>query len=244
MSGHLPPNLSWQKRPVNPFPAYNASHVRKNTLLQWEEASHAASYRVNLGTGSLKFMDELTDESYDPGYLKSNTFYFWRVDAVNAAGAVTEGDIWIFTTAYGNIAPEANIAVSSSSDSLNFGGDNVKDGIYQAVNTGEWISDGETTPWLQLSWPENAVVDQIHLFDRAASSSQILNADIEFSDGSILETGPLPSDGSRKRLDFSPRQISSLKLSVTEGSGELGLAEIEVYDTVMYRPDAVSFPVK
>ena len=121
-------------------------------------------------------MDEVTDESYDPGYLKSNTFYFWRVDAVNAAGAVTEGDIWIFTTAYGNIAPEANIAVSSSSDSLNFGGDNVKDGIYQTVNTGEWKSDGESTPWLELSWPENAVVDQINLFDRTGSSSQIINA--------------------------------------------------------------------
>jgi hypothetical protein len=30
----------------------------------------------------------LAGASYDPGYLKSNTFYFWRVDAVNAAGAV------------------------------------------------------------------------------------------------------------------------------------------------------------
>jgi arylsulfatase A-like enzyme len=227
---------------INPYPEYNASHVSKNTLLQWDEASHAVSYRVNLGTGSLKFMDELEGTSYDPGYLKSNTFYFWRVDAVNAAGESTQGDIWIFTTGFGNIAPEANIVVSSSSDSLNFGADNVKDGIYQTVNTGEWKSDGEPTPWLELSWPEDAVVDQIHLFDRAASSSQILNADIEFSDGSILETGPLPADGSRKRMDFSPRQISSLKLTVTDGTGELGLAEIEVYDTLMYRPEAVSNP--
>ena len=66
--------------------------------------------------------------------------------------------------------------------------------------------------------------------------------DIEFSDGSIIETGPLPSDGSKKRLDFAPREISSLKLTVTEGTGELGLAEIEVYDTVMYQPDAVTLP--
>jgi hypothetical protein len=187
-------------------------------------------------------MDEVTGQSYDPGYLKSNTFYFWRVDAVNAAGEPTEGDIWIFTTGYGNIAPEAAIAVSSSSDSINFGGSNVKDGIFEMGNIGEWKSDGESAPWLQLSWPEESVVDQINLYDRAASSSQILNADIEFSDGSILESGPLPSDGSKKRLDFTLREISSLKLSVTEGTGELGLAEIEVYDTVMYQPDAVTLP--
>lgn len=223
----------------NPSPAYNAAHVRKNTLLQWEKAGNAASYKVNMGTGSLKFMDEITGFSYDPGHLRSNTFYFWRVDAVNAAGAVTEGDLWVFTTGYGNIAPEAGVSVSSSSDATTFAGQNVKDGIYLIGNIGEWRSDGESTPWLELTWPENAVVDQIHLYDRVGSSSQILNAEIGFSDGSTLETGTLPSNGSRLKLQFAPREISSLKLSVLEGIGEVGLAEIEVYDTVMYQPEAV-----
>ena len=71
------------------------------------------------------------------------------------------------------------------------------------------------------------------------SSSQIVNGEIEFSDGSKIETGTLPSDGTKKTLEFAPRGISSLKLTVTEGLGELGLAEMAVYDTLMYQPEAV-----
>ena len=193
-----------------------------------------------MGTGSLKYLGEIAAPGYDPGYLKSNTFYFWRVDAVNAAGVVTEGDVWAFTTGYGNIAPEANVSVSSTSDIINFAGNNVKDGIYLIGNIGEWKSDGELTPWLELNWSENAVVDKINLYDRVGSSSQIVNGEIEFSDGSIIETGTLPLNGSKKSLEFAPREISSLKLTVTEGTGDVGLSEMEVYDTVMYQPEAVS----
>ena len=232
----------WQERRVIHFLNLTRSMFGRTTLLKWDEASNAAFYRVNLGTGSLKFMDEIPDLSYDPGYLKSNTFYFWRVDAVNTEGSVTEGDIWAFTTGYGNIAPEADVSVSSTSDTVHFAGKNVKDGIFQIGNIGEWKSDGESTPWLELSWSENAIVDQINLYDRVGSSSQIINGAIEFSDGSVIETGTLPSNGSKKTLEFAPREISSLKLSVTEGIGELGLAEIEVYDTVMYQPEAVISP--
>ena len=116
----------------------------------------------------------------------------------------------------------------------------MKNGIYLIGNIGEWKSDGESTPWLELNWSENAVVDKINLYDRVGSSSQIVNAEIEFSDGSSIETGTLPSNGTKKKLEFAPREISSLKLTVTEGIGEIGLAEIEVYDTVMYQPEAVS----
>lgn len=222
-----------------PLPAFNAAHVPKNTLLQWEEATNAAAYRVNMGTGSLKFIGETTELSFDPGYLKSHTFYFWRVDALNAAGEVTEGDVWAFTTGYGNIAPGATVSVSSATDNTAFAGQNVKDGIYLIENTGEWKSSGESTPWVELSWPENAVVDRIHLYDRVGSSSQIVQGEILFSDGSIIETGALPDDGSLKRLTFAPREIASLKLTVTGGLGEVGLAEIEVYDTVMYQGESV-----
>jgi len=223
----------------NPFPEFRAEHVRKNTHLMWEEASNAASYKVHMGTESLKFLEEVTEVSYDPGYLKSKTLYFWRVDAVNAEGELTEGDIWAFTTGYGNIAPEAEVSVSSTSDSLTFSGTNVKDGIFLIGNIGEWKSGGESTPWLELNWTEQAVVDKIHLYDRVGPSTQILSGKIDFSDGSVIETGELPSNGSKKLLEFPPREIASLTLTVNEGIGEIGLAEIEVYDTVMYQPESV-----
>jgi hypothetical protein len=220
--------------PENPFPEFNATHVRKNTLLKWDKAPHAAYYKLYMGMGTVEHVADLTEEQYDPGYLKSNTLYYWRVDAVNADGAQTVGTPWVFRTGYGNIAPEANVSVSSISDALNYGSEKVNDGIFLIPNAGEWRSDGEATPWMELSWVDDAIVDQINLYDRVGVSSQILNGVIEFSDGSSIQTGTLPADGSVKTLGFSPRRISSLKLAVTEGVGNVGLSEIEVFDTVMY----------
>jgi arylsulfatase A-like enzyme len=220
--------------PVNPFPASNATSVRKDVILQWDKSDHASYYKVYLGIATVEHVADVYEEKFDPGYLKSNTVYFWRVDAVNAEGVRTTGTPWYFKTGFGNIAPEANVTVSSQADNTTFDGQNVNDGVYLIGNIGEWKSDGELTPWLELTWSESAIVDRIHLYDRVGSSNQITSGKIEFSDGSSIETGSLPSDGSKKAVDFSPREISSLKLSVTEGIGEIGLSEIEVYDTVMY----------
>jgi arylsulfatase A-like enzyme len=220
--------------PQNPTPVYNASHVRKNTVLRWEKSDHASNYKVYFGIGGVEHVADVYEEVYDPGYLRSNKFYFWRVDAVNNDGVVTYGTPWAFTTGFGNIAPEAAVSVSSEFDNTNFDRHNVVDGIYLIGNIGEWKSDGESTPWLELNWAESAVVDRVNLYDRVGGSSQITEGMLEFSDGSKINTGTLPSDGSKKIFEFSPREISWLKLSVSQGTGEIGLSEIEVYDTVMY----------
>ncbi|MEX0988371.1 MAG: sulfatase-like hydrolase/transferase [Bacteroidales bacterium] len=225
--------------PQNPFPEYNAAQVRKNTVLHWNKSDYASYYKVYFGIGEVEHVADVYKEEYEPGYLKSNSVCFWRIDAVNHDGVVTTGTPWAFTTGYGNIAPEATVTVSSIFDNTNFDGQNVIDGIFLTGNIGEWKSDGESTPWLDLKWAESAVVDKVHLYDRVGSFSQIIEGTIDFSDGSSINTGTLPSNGSKKTFEFSPREISSLKLSVREGIGEIGLSEIEVYDTVMYTPNYV-----
>lgn len=227
-------SLSQAAVPENPFPEFTATHVRKNTLLKWDPAANAKYYKLYLGEGTPGHVADLTEEQYDPGYLKSNTTYFWRVDAVNDSEMVTTGTPWAFTTGYGNIAPGASITVSGTSDEQDFGGENVSDGIFLVGNIGEWRSGGEPNPWLKLTWDESAVVDQVNLYDLVGASAQILEGEIAFSDGSTISTGTLPSDGSLKRLDFSPREINSLQLTINDGTGVTGLAEIEVYDTIMY----------
>lgn len=221
-------------RVVNPYPEFNANSVRKNSILTWDKSVNTSYYKLYLGEGSVNFVADLTEEQYDPVYLKSNTIYFWRVDAVNPQEIVTVGTPWLFTTGYGNIAPEATITASSESGNANYGAQNVADGIYLIGNVGDWISDGEANPWLELSWNSNHVVDMINVYDRMDPSSQITDASIEFSDGSSLKTGTLPANGSIKALKFSPREISSLKLIVNSGAGDIGLSEIQVFDTVMY----------
>ncbi len=220
--------------PVNPFPEFNASSVPKNTILKWDKSAYASYYKLYLGIGSVDFVAELTEEQYDPGYLKSSSVYFWRVDAVNSEGLLTTGTPWGFTTGYGNIAPGAGIRVSSVSDEEKYAIQHLYDGIYLMTDTGEWRSDGESNPWIELTWDEPAVVDQVNLYDIVGASSHITDGEIAFSDGSKVSTGELPDNGEKKSISFSPREISSLKLSVKEGGGEIGLAEIEVLDTLMY----------
>ncbi len=220
--------------PVNPFPEFNASSVPKNTILKWDKSSNASYYKLYLGLGSADFVADLTEEQYDPGYLKSTSVYFWRVDAVNPDGKITTGTPWGFKTGYGNIAPGAGIQVSSLADEEKYAIEHLYDGIYLMANTGEWRSDGESDPWIELTWDEPAVVDQVNLYDMVGTSSHIIDGEIVFSDASKVSTGELPDNGEKKSISFSPREISSLKLTVKEGVGEIGLAEIEVLDTLMY----------
>ena len=89
-----------------PYPANNATDVRKNVTLSWAESLGADSYKIYLGTSSssISLADEVTDTFYQPDLLDPNTGYFWRVDAINANGAATGPD-WTFTTK-ADIAPQ------------------------------------------------------------------------------------------------------------------------------------------
>jgi len=224
--------------PVNPFPEMNACSVRKNILLTWDKSMNASYYKLYLGIGSTEYVADVTEEQYDPGILKSNSVYFWRVDAVNSQGVVTTGTPWGFRTGYGNIAPEAEIRVSSVADEQAYPENHLIDGIYLIENMGEWRSDAEPKPWIEMTWEQDAVVDHVNLFDIVGTSSHIQGGEIRFSDGSKLDSGELPDNGEKKTIRFPPREISSLVYAVHEGTGQIGLAEIEVYDTAMYASSA------
>ena len=176
----------------------NASSVRKNIKLTWDESMNASYYKLYLGIGSTEYLTDLTEEQYDPGILKSNSVYFWRVDAVNSQGVVTTGTPWGFRTGYGNIAPEAEIRVSSVADQQVYPENHLADGIYLMENMGEWRSDGESMPWIELSWEEQAVVDQVNLYDIVGTSSHVLDGEIIFSDSSRVDSGELPDSGEKK----------------------------------------------
>jgi hypothetical protein len=93
-----------------PQPADGADGVSMITSLNWTAATNATSHQVYLGldketvrnadTGAPEYQGSaaLGSESIDPGKLAWDTLYFWRVDAVTAAGTV-KGPIWSFTTA-------------------------------------------------------------------------------------------------------------------------------------------------
>jgi autotransporter-associated beta strand protein len=94
-----------------PLPADGDEHVDADagsTLLSWSAptAGNATSYDVYLGTSrtavkdatraSVEFRGNQADMSYPATGILSALTYFWRVDAVDAAGNATRGTVWYF----------------------------------------------------------------------------------------------------------------------------------------------------
>ncbi len=84
-----------------PSPADAAINVKVDAMLSWQAGREAASHQLYLGTdaNALPLVDTKTDTAYAPS-LKLGTRYYWRVDEVNAAEAISPwtGKVWSFTT--------------------------------------------------------------------------------------------------------------------------------------------------
>ena len=103
----------------SPSPANASNNVSINSELGWSVTPCSASYDVYLGTSqtavqnatrsSAEFKANITSTKYDPGILDYSQIYYWRIDAVNAAGT-TKGTVWSFTT---SVAPVATITFRS-----------------------------------------------------------------------------------------------------------------------------------
>ena len=95
----------------SPKPPHGAVNVKQNKILSWAPADNAASHRVYFGTDKAavqgaatgspedKGSVDLGAERLDPGMLEWDTDYYWRADAVDAAGNASNGPVWTFTTA-------------------------------------------------------------------------------------------------------------------------------------------------
>jgi hypothetical protein len=83
---------------TDPYPADEQTGVnRKNVILNWTAGTDATSHDIYLGrTNPPAFVQNQTGTTYDPpGNLFKNTWYYWRIDEVNADGTTT-GVIWRF----------------------------------------------------------------------------------------------------------------------------------------------------
>ncbi len=89
--------------PVPISPADNASDVPRNLKLEWNASGEASSYRVQVATDSLfttTAVDSsiIVDTTFTVPILSSNTKYYWRVNAKNAAGSSAFSARRTFTT--------------------------------------------------------------------------------------------------------------------------------------------------
>ena len=100
--------------PVNafsPVPAKNAADIKRNPVLSWKSGKRASLHHVyfgadqeavrsaNAGSPEYKGTQEPGSESYDPGILKLETTYYWRIDEINNLDTESPwvGEVWSFT---------------------------------------------------------------------------------------------------------------------------------------------------
>ncbi len=85
-----------------PEPADGATNVDPDALLSWRAGRDAASHDVYLGASpeALELVDTVDVARLSPEGIEYGATYYWRVDEVNGADAVSiwEGDVWTFST--------------------------------------------------------------------------------------------------------------------------------------------------
>ena len=99
-----PPSSSPPPAPTLYFPRNGATGVSASPTLQWNAATGASSYRVQISTTSA-FATTVTDRSgitttsVAVAGLVSGTRYYWRAYAASSAGSSPWSTTWSFTTA-------------------------------------------------------------------------------------------------------------------------------------------------
>ena len=96
---------------------------------------------------------------------------------------------------------------------------------------GIWIpesGDGQKT--VTITFPEQQDVSTVVLCDHPSIEDNILNAVIQFDDGTVFETGPLHSGGAETQISVHKKDVSSFAITITQTEGaKAGLGEIEAY---------------
>jgi hypothetical protein len=135
-----------------------------------------------------------------------------------------------------NLSPLAAVSVSSEDASTGQLGANAADGLFDETPGGSrriWAARGERAgAWIRLTWKSPVEAWEVILYDRPDPAENILAGTLTFSDGSTMDVGELPEDGSPYRLEFGPKTITWVQFTVTSAVGpRVGLGEIEVYGT-------------
>ena len=85
----------------SPSPGNGAVDVDMDADLSFVPGEYSASHDIYFGTSayldSEDFAGNQAGTTFDPGILREDTLYYWRVDEVNTADT-TRGDVWSFTT--------------------------------------------------------------------------------------------------------------------------------------------------
>lgn len=211
------------------YPGEDEELVKRTFQLSWDEASYAFTYDVYFGTTPDPALIETVEEPFFAvSDLEPLTTYYWKIVAENDLGS-TESEVWSFTTKGVNLAAQASASASSYQVNDGFALEHINDGIY-GDGSGEWASTTGSTPWIQLDWTEQVIIQGVGLYDRSDTQDNVLAGKVTLSDGTSITIGSLPADGTGYLLLFDTIATEFVRFQILGSQGDdLGLAELEVY---------------
>jgi len=154
----------------SPGPADGAVDVDPDVILTWKSGANADSHNVYFGFGMMppeipefpwnsEFVNNQTETQFDPGRLRTNTTYFWRIDEVNSNGIRT-GMLWSFTTGVGSGPPPKGRACFTAETGVWINGK-----LVSISQTGEGCSvgriDAVTAKGSSMSLPYLGTVEEL-----------------------------------------------------------------------------------
>lgn len=153
--------------------------------------------------------------------------------AQTMAAAVLNGDKVVWQRRTDSLCLGAAVTVSSGEgkylhDFMLVENDNLTDANRMPYD-GVWIPTDdarEMTVTLAVPSPVDAVV----LYDHPSPEHNVLNAQILFSDGTVVETGALDPGGAATRVPVGKDNVSSFRIVLKQTEGiDAGLSEVEAF---------------
>ena len=176
------------------------------------------------------------------GRLKASTSVYQMLyahasqEATTRSGGILSGDrvFWLRDTASllyraALSASSGNAAVLNDFKIIDTADLTVADVTFSGHVWTPDADDAEKT--VSVTLPAPASLSELRLYDNPSLTANVLDAEIVFSDGSRLSTGPLEKNGAATSIRFEEKAGITgftLRLGATEGEGA-GLAELEAY---------------
>jgi hypothetical protein len=246
-----PAAIALASKPASPAPANLAANVATSASLSWT-GTCASSYNVYFGTASPgTFRGNQISTTYNPGTLSKQTVYYWRIDAISAAGATT-GDVWQFTTvplsppakATGPSPNNGTLSVSTrttlswtagtgaASHNVYFG--TVSPGAFKGNQATAVFSPGVLLPRTTYFWR----------IDEANADGTTLGDVWNFTTGNVV--GDFDGDGDVDQTDFASLQAclsgsgepldAGCEVADLNGDGDVDGADVDSFATCMGGP--------
>lgn len=215
--------------PLDPFPPNGAVNQKVDIQLSWKPATAATSYDVYFGENNPPgFVDSQTETVFNPGILKNETTYFWRIDGVNNNGKTT-GIVWNFATKKAPlpIGLIAHWPVSEGSGNMLQDIESGNDASLTNINPDAWQTDNAGTYITFDGVDDYAIVlhtDDLNFGDQSFSLSFWIKQSAQDRAMRYIMKGTHISPGSGKRYEVFHHQNNEIRFAIDDNLTKSSLA--------------------